>query len=279
MGGEGHLFRSFHHRTTMPRTNRNHPLETIETVVGHNSNRRRCVSWNSALDLQTKDGPEEEMYLEVQLLHCIALYGRDHPATCRLFNKVGNAHFRRGHFDMAARYYETAAFLLCESEPEHVVALLNLGTVYWRTHQLDRAMATLQQAQRACHDEPQPLVKASVYHQLGLCYALLHEYPRATKALTRAYQIRVGWFGENHHWSIGKTLDAMARVHGMQREFDAAAIPGRARTMAQEPTRETVEAMRNLAAGFQAAGRPPDQLESLWKQQQQQQPVDPLMSE
>jgi tetratricopeptide (TPR) repeat protein len=236
----------------------------------------------------------------MQLAQSIERYGEGHPVTSRLFNQVGNVHFRRGDFTRAASCYERAA--QCESEQQHI-ALLNLGTVYWRTNQVDTAIDYLKRARQHCRrrcdaaaggvaepvhsNNSNEAIQASVYHQLGLCYALRQDYPRSIQALHKAYNIRVQQHGMDHHTSIAQTLDAMGKVYLMMGEYDAAIhCHGRALTIVtasassssthpyqrHQPaatttnTRSTMESLRNLAAVFRAAGRSSDLLETLSEQ-------------
>jgi tetratricopeptide (TPR) repeat protein len=236
----------------------------------------------------------------MQLAQSIERYGEGHPVTSRLLNQVGNVHFRRGDFTRAASCYERAA--QCESEQQHI-AWLNLGTVYWRTNQVDTAIDYLKRARQQCRrrrdaaggvaepvhnnsNSSNEAIQASVYHQLGLCYALHQDYPRSLQALHKAYNIRVQQHGMDHHTSIAQTLDAMGKVYWMMGEYDAAIhCHGRALTIvtasassssthpyqrhqpaATTNTRSTMESLRNLAAVFRAAGRSSDLLETLSEQ-------------
>jgi tetratricopeptide (TPR) repeat protein len=279
----------------------------------NSNNRRRCVSLNSALELE-KCGRRGgggtllrgDDLLEWQLAQSLERDGEDHPTTSKLYNKVGNVYFRRGNFAVAATLYEQAA-RCASSEQQQQVAWLNLGTVYWRTQQVDTAIDYLQRAAQPQHrcrggsgggggdsalsSEPNDAaataaIQASVYHQLGLCYALLPDYQLSIQALHKAYEIRVQYYGD-HHWSIAKTLDAIGRVHLLQGEYEAAIhCHGRALAIAaahqqqqQQPRHSRppppasaagpaaiMEALRNLATVFRAAGRSQDLLETLVEQ-------------
>jgi tetratricopeptide (TPR) repeat protein len=282
----------------------NDPQGKYNSSSSNNSNnRRRCVSLNSALELEKcgRGGRGDDL-LEWQLTQSLERYSEDHPTTSKLYNKVGNVYFRRGHFARAATLYEQAARCASSEQQQHV-AWLNLGTVYWRTQQVDTAIDYLQRAAQPQHrcrgggggalsSEPNDAaataaIQASVYHQLGLCYALLPDYQLSIQALNMAYDIRAQYYGD-HHWSIAKTLDAIGRVHLLQGEYEATIhCHGRALAIAaayqqqqqQQPRHSRLptpasaagpaaimEALRNLATVFRAAGRSQDLLETLVEQ-------------
>lgn len=213
------------------------------------NNRRRCASIPSALESLEKNASFHEL-MELRLRHSVGHYGETHPVTAKLFIKMGNLHFRKEDFTMAEMHYKKAT--LCASELH--VAYLNLGTVYWRTKQLDKARKHLKLAKRGTNDTR---AKASVYHQLGLCYALSKDYMNSLHALTKACNIRMRYNGESHT-SVAKTLDAIGRVHLMQEEYDAAIhYHNKALSIVQANHQKTEIAgiLSNLVAVFKAAGR------------------------
>lgn len=195
--------------------------------------------------------------MELKLRHCVEQYGECHPITSKLYNKMGNVHFRKGDFEMAERYYEKAS--LCESERH--IACLNLGTVHWRTGNLDTAISFLKSAKRSTKDAD---AKASVYHQLGLCYALAQDSVKALRALTKACDIRMQCHGASHI-SVAKTMHAMANVHTMVGDYDAAIQYCKTALdrMQHNDTSAMMTSLSHLAAVYRAAGRSREETETL----------------
>ena len=183
-------------------------------------------------------------------------------AAASLYNQLGNAHFRRGNVDAAQIAYERAMEAADESGGPHLVsALSNLATCHWKTHNCAQAIQLLEQALRVLESDLQQqqnsnnsnlndnLQAASIYHQLGVCYCLEKEFPKALERLAAALQIR-----ERHHVDVAPTLDAMGKVYLLQSNLnEALQCHQRAWQMA-----ERVTTCLPLARVHHAAGRTRD---------------------
>lgn len=158
--------------------------------------------------------------LEQTLQEAVETYGSTHPKCAALYNKSGNAFFREGNLRQAKECYQNA--VCCDPCQCTASAYLNLGTVYWRMSETDKAKQMLEQA-LACHELDllsegtrslhTSTFAASAYHQIGLCHALENEFDRALTFLKKALAIRQRLRATVEE---GKTLSAMAKVMTMK---------------------------------------------------------------
>ncbi|GAX25675.1 hypothetical protein FisN_15Lh044 [Fistulifera solaris] len=150
----------------------------------------------------------------------VETHGSTHPKCTALYNKLGNAYFREGNLAQAKECYQNA--VSCDPCRGTASAYLNLGTIYWRMAEADRAMPMLKQA-LDCHEADlqaegiQSLQNssfaASVYYQMGLCHALQRDFDNASSFLKKSLAI---YQRLNASVEEGKMLSAMGKVMTMK---------------------------------------------------------------
>jgi tetratricopeptide (TPR) repeat protein len=148
----------------------------------------------------------------------ISRYGETHPTTAQIYNQIGNIYFRQGDWASAAVHYKLA--MRCGGGEQLSAAYSNLGTVYWRRGEIETAIDYLHRALTA-----QPNLDtagtASIYHQLGVCYALSNDTKNAIESLEKARAIRIRVLGPSDV-AVALTNDAIGKVLCMQNKFDEA---------------------------------------------------------
>jgi tetratricopeptide (TPR) repeat protein len=158
--------------------------------------------------------------LEQALKNAVETHGSTHPKCAALYNKLGNSYFREDNLAQAKECYQNA--VCCDPCRSTASAYLNLGTIYWRTAEADRAMPMLKQA-LDCHEADlqaqgnHSLLKspfaASVYHQMGLCHALQTDFDNALASLKKSLAIYQRLKASVEE---GKILSAMGKVMTMK---------------------------------------------------------------
>lgn len=154
--------------------------------------------------------------------------GDKHASTAAMYNEMGNAYFRTGQNDAAIRAYRKA--VACEPGEQLVSAYSNLATVHWRQGQVAEAIGLLQQAWDL--HELQSLssgksmlaspTAADICHQLGLCHSLSGDFDRALHYLEEARKTRVRIAGGTGSVPVGRTMDAIGKVHWMRGDLESA---------------------------------------------------------
>lgn len=174
-------------------------------------------------------------------------------------NQIGNILFRQGELDRAGSYYNlaiqyaTTATLLATS-------YRNLATVCWRTGHLSQAIQYLESSLECekiqaaiSHCSINTSSVAMVYHQLGLCYALLKNFGRAHESLNKALGIRKDLGGELNA-DVARTLDALGRICFLETKYNYA-IHYHRRALQIYHTlgrQDTSTIMQNLKMAYQA---------------------------
>ena len=200
--------------------------------------RQRCKSWTTSTSSPTTERsspPHQLLELEKILKACRKSRGKKHFQNAAILNQIGNIYFRAGNNDAAATAYKEA--IRCDPGEYTTTAYLNLGTVYWSTGDVQEAIPLLEQA-LSSHEMDVVLLTetanekensrsgetdmaALVYHQLGLCYALLNEFETAMDYMKRALAIRESLPLESQAL-VGSTLDAMGKIYFMQGDYKTA---------------------------------------------------------
>lgn len=188
----------------------------VQAQISSNSSVGSASSMSSLTDIEES--------LEWHLIK----YGPRHSATCAVYNKLGNCHFRNHDLTAALQAYQAAA--LSETEDEHLAdAYSNLGTIAWATGQVGTAMVHLRRAlhiyqadlaQRQLSDSASSSL-ANVHHQLGLAYCLEGDFVHATNSLQKARVIREA---RGEHQAVAKTFEALAKVATAEGRYDAALL-------------------------------------------------------
>lgn len=199
-------------------------------VSSSQPNRRRTKSYGSPQPQQQpspRPPPPEKNDLDVKLQRAILQYGSTDARVGDLWNAMGNTYFRAGDLKGAIRAYKSAA--LCGEGPHVATANLNLGTAYWNTLQVKKAIDYLLKALKGFQGDLaaeaksplESLEVASCYHQLGLAYSLEESYGKASTAIEKALDIRVRVLGP-HSPATARTMDAAGRVHMMRGDYGRA---------------------------------------------------------
>ena len=169
--------------------------------------------------------PRDIKSLEKTLQYQISQVGEKHPSVGALYNCIGNWHFRMQNLNGAVHAYQQA--VQCDPGEHLAAAYANLGTVYWSRGNIEAAVQVLHQALRSYEldlvtegkSPEDSLPIANCYHQLGLCHALQGNAPKALHSLERALRIRQS---HGQDVAVGRTLDAMGKVHLIQGDLDRA---------------------------------------------------------
>lgn len=181
----------------------------------------------------------------------IRRHGYMHSQVGNTYNNLGNWFFRKGDWTRACHAYKSAAYC-CQVGLHTADAFANLGAVYWRTGELDKAKPALQRSlefyARFSHLSSQTqLLVANVHHQLGLVYSLQGDFPNAIAALHRALFIRE-LYGTAA--MVAKTMDAMGQINCLAKNYDSAI-----RWYIQANTKSrTVSTLENLAWTYREMG-------------------------
>jgi tetratricopeptide (TPR) repeat protein len=154
----------------------------------------------------------------MKLQRAILQYGRRDARVGDLWNAMGNTYFRAGDGKGAIRAYKSAA--LCGEGVHVATALLNLGTAYWNSLQVKKAIEFLSKALAAfevslLNEGKSPLESmeiASCHHQLGLAFSLEESYGKASQSMEKALDIRGRVLGP-HNPATARTMDAAGRMH------------------------------------------------------------------
>lgn len=191
----------------------------------------------------------------------IRKFGATHESTAALYNELGNAHFRIGQNDAAAKAYKKA--VACDPGEHLVSAYSNLATVYWKQGQVKEAINFLQQAWgfheistlssgKSMQTSP---TAANICHQLGLCHSLSMDFDKALQYLEQAREIRFRIAGSSDVL-VGRTIDAIGKVHWMKGDLDSAmqchAMALSCLTKLHAPT---INTLQNMARVHMAANR------------------------
>jgi len=181
----------------------------------------------------------------------IRRHGYMHSKVGNTYNNLGNWFFRKGDWTSACNAYKSAAYC-CQVGLHTADAFANLGAVYWRTGELDKAKPALQCSldfyARFSHlSSKTQLLVANVHHQLGLVYSLQGDFPNAIAALHRALFIRE-LYGTAA--MVAKTMDAMGQINCLAKNYDSAI---RWYTQANTKSR-TVSILENLAWTYREIG-------------------------
>lgn len=234
-------------------------------VAGSNSiprpNRRRTKSYGSPTGSSSpKVAPSDKNDLDMKLQRAILQYGSSDPRVGDLWNAMGNTYFRAGDLKGAIRAYKSAA--LCGKGLHVATACLNLGTAYWNTMQVKKAIDYLQKALKEFQTDlalegKSPLDSleiASCYHQLGLAYSLEESYGKASSAMEQALDIRARVLGA-HSPVTARTMDAAGRVQMMRGDFGRAlSYHEQALAILMQAGFSPVGTLENLAAVYNAQG-------------------------
>lgn len=175
------------------------PTSVITSSPSSSSSRRRAKSWNSDKSIDESSPKSIERKL-----------ASIKTPTAKHYNLLGNAYFRQGNLNSAATCYKTAT-TLTGSATDRAAALMNLGTVCWKSGNTDSAIHFLELAKA---DEN---IADSVQHQLGVCYALTGDYDRAVFCLEKAKEIRSAKFGASSP-KVAQTVDEIGKIFLMKGE-------------------------------------------------------------
>lgn len=154
--------------------------------------------------------------------------GATHASTAALYNEIGNAYFRTGQNDAAIKAYRKA--VACEPGEQLVSAYSNLATVHWKQGQVEEAIHLLQQAWdfhklltlssgKSMQTSP---TAANIRYQMGLCHSLSRNFDKALQYLEEAREIRVRIAGTSSNVVVGRTMDAIGKVHWMRGDLESA---------------------------------------------------------
>jgi tetratricopeptide (TPR) repeat protein len=189
------------------------------------ANRRRAQSHGSPVSSAASPPPstpkrtsKEKNDLDMKLQRAILQYGRSDARVGDLWNAMGNTYFRAGDVKGAIRAYKSAA--LCGEGIHVATAYLNLGTAYWNSMQVKKAIDFLFKALAVfevslLNEGKSPLESieiASCHHQLGLAYSLEESYGKASQSMEKALDIRGRVLGP-HNPATARTMDAAGRMH------------------------------------------------------------------
>lgn len=194
----------------------------------------------------------------------IRKYGATHASTAALYNEIGNAHFRIGQNDAAAKAYKKAVACDPGKHSEHLVsAYSNLATVQWKQGKVTEAINFLEQAWAVYELSTLASGKsmmtsptaANICHQLGVCHSLSMNFDKALQYLEQAREIRVRIAG-NSDVLVGRTMDAIGKVHWMRGDLESAMhCHGLALTCLTKLHAPTINTLQNMARVHMAANR------------------------
>eukprot|EP00977_Amphora_coffeiformis_P007578 scaffold1667_cov173-Amphora_coffeaeformis.AAC.6 len=222
--------------------------------------RRRTQSHGSPPASAPKTPSTEKVELDMKLQRAILQYGSSDPRVGELWNAIGNTYFRSGDLKGAVRAYKSAA--LCGKGPHVATAYLNLGTSYWNTLQVKKAIEYLLKGLKGFQTDlaaegkspMDSLEVASCYHQLGLAYSLEESYGKASTSIEQALDIRVRVLGA-HSPATARTMDAAGRVQLMRGNISRAlSYHEQALTILTQAGFSPVGTLDNLAAVYTAQG-------------------------
>ena len=172
--------------------------------------------------------------LSIAELRCVAEAENNTGVAAR---QLGNLEAASTHLDEAARDWRKLAMADLEAR-----TLSNLGLLYWQTGDFEQAIVTLNKALKTAD----PLARARVLNNLGLCRQSLAEYDRAATD----FQIAVGQFEK--YKSARDALRArvnLGRTYMLQEKFSLArdaleqAVSA---AVGQNDRRGRADALRNL---------------------------------
>ena len=223
-------------------------------------NRRRTKSFGSPSTAVPKPPPPAKGDLDMKLQRAILQYGSSDPRVGDLWNAIGNSYFRSGDLNGAKRAYKSAA--QCGTGAHVATAYLNLGTAYWNTMQVAKAIEYLQKALKAfqtnlASEGKSPLESlevASCYHQLGLAYSLEKSYGKASCAMEQALEIRTKALGARNP-ATARTMDAAGRIQRMRGDFGRAlSYHDQALSILSQAGFSPVGTLENIAAVYSEQG-------------------------
>ena len=169
--------------------------------------------------------------------------------TALLYTQLGNVYFRTNELDKAAEAYSNAT-KRTSNPSARSDALLNLGTVCWRSGKIPQAIRFLSQALE--ESSGNLATEASVRHQLGLCLALQGNFPESIGMLEEARVLRTN---ANQTTAVGKTVDAMGKVYLLQGNLvQALHCHRKAYRILQFCGSRTQTVLSNMAKVHEAAG-------------------------
>jgi len=174
-----------------------------------------------------RDGAYDLSSLQATLRQVQEEKGERHPDAAKLWNHVGNAHFRAKEYEHALLAYKES--VNCEMGSHLGDSYSNIGTVYWAMGQVDLAIDFLRRARKVHQfyclaedkDPARSLDIATVRYQIGLAYTLQGNYRKALKHLMACRETRMLALGHGH-LDVARVADALGRVYVLQRDYEHA---------------------------------------------------------
>ena len=154
------------------------PSRTLWEALGETPSLARTLlkDGDSALDHRDADTARTAYVKALDL--CSAL--SDFRCIAEAANNAGTAARRMGDVEAALGFFDRAASAWQQAGgPDHAaLTLSNLGLLYWQISDYQSAIATFYRADRLLTAR-EPVARARVWNNLGLCYSSLAQYDQA----------------------------------------------------------------------------------------------------
>lgn len=203
----------------------NHQRQQQQHSNPHGNHQRRVLLQHLTTGRQLESASLPQ--LQENLLLLKEEFRPRHEYVGRMWNQIGNAHFRVGEYDAALEAYKEA--VNCELGSHLGDSYSNIGTVYWAMGKVGRAIDFLRRARKVHEyfclvgnkDPSRSLEIATVRYQVGLAYTLEGSYKRAIKHLLLCRDTRVKEHGHGNI-DVARVADALGRVHMLRGDYPAA---------------------------------------------------------
>mmetsp|Transcript_6065 Transcript_6065/g.8922 ORF Transcript_6065/g.8922 Transcript_6065/m.8922 type:complete len:469 (+) Transcript_6065:108-1514(+) len=230
-----------------PSTSGHHPLLHPPSKERHH---RRVSSSSSSgtslmLSMTYDDEAIEELWENLRKRQ--QLLGSSHHKVGLAYNHIGNCHFRRGEMDAALSAYfealkvykddfnnhneaekdaddsfssiDSVASAESGKYPALALCMCNIGTVQWRTDNINKAVESLEESVRIFRrfyattgkSPTESIGLSTAWYNLGLAYSLRADYSEALEAFEKARAGFASTQGVNCV-DVARVMDAMGKV-------------------------------------------------------------------
>ena len=167
------------------------------------------------------------------------------------FSRLGELYHQMEAYEEALRYYQQGIRVSIAQEGAWSTALPlkynNLGLVYSEMDSLGQATYWFNQSLSIIEQHPYPGsegVRAQVYQFLGNAYTRAQQFAQARIYYDMSLQIKQQYYGE-HHPEMSRVLQALARYHEAQQQYDSAAQYYQRALVAEVEGFQSVEVFQN----------------------------------
>lgn len=157
-------------------------------------------------------------------------YGETHIKVASLWNRIGNHYFVNCQYEHALDAYKHSAMCDHSSTSIDLASIYaNIGTSYMALGRANKSVSFMRKAldiyelqliSEGLNPDRSTIIADTLY-QLGLCLTIQRNLDEALKCLARCQKIRATLLGSKHI-QMGRTMDAIGKVHFMKQEYTEA---------------------------------------------------------